>query len=68
MWFRSKRPRGPIGELIERTYDYVIASRSLQGKITMMRVVEDVESRPHKAVSFEVERDRNPGMVRTINA
>ena len=44
------------GKLIERTYGYVVASRSLQEKIRSMEVVEDFESRPHKAVSFVVER------------
>ena len=48
------RSKGPKGEWIERTYDYVIASGSLKGKISQMEVVEDVESRPHKAVSFVV--------------
>ena len=45
------------GELIERTYDYIIASRSVQEKIRNMEVVEDFESRRHKAVSFVVEGD-----------
>ena len=52
LWFQSKqmftealtaastcRSRGPNGELIERTKNYVIASRCLRGKI--MEVVED---------------------------
>ena len=52
------RSKGPNGELIERTYDYVIASHSLQGKIKKIKVMEDVESRPHKAVIFLVERDK----------
>ena len=51
------RSKGPIDELIERTYDDVIASRSLQGKVKNMDMVEDFESRPHKAVTFLVERD-----------
>ena len=46
------------GELIERTYGYVVASRSLQEKIRNMEVVEDFESRRHKAVSFVVEREK----------
>ena len=46
---RSKRPKG---EAIERTYDHVLASRILQRKIKNMEVVEDFESRPHKAVTF----------------
>ena len=32
------KSKGPKGELIERTYDYVNASRSLRGKITQMEV------------------------------
>ena len=32
--------------MIERTYDYVIASRSFQGEIRNMEVVADFESRP----------------------
>ena len=46
------------GEWIERTYDNVIASHSLKGKISQMKVVEDFGSRPHKAVSFVVKRER----------
>ena len=52
------RSNGPNGELIERPYDYVIASRSLQGKIKKMDVVEEIESRPHKAIAFLVGRDK----------
>ena len=52
------RSKGPNGECVERTYGYVIASHSLQGKIKNMEVVEDFESRPHKAVTFLVERDK----------
>ena len=54
----TRRSEGPKGELIERIYDYVIASQSLRGKITKMEVVEDFESGSHKAVSFEIERDK----------
>ena len=46
------------GEIIERAYDYVIASLSLQGRIKNMEVLEDFESRPHKAVTFLVEREK----------
>ena len=52
------RSNGPFDELNERTYDYVIASHGLQVKIKNMEVVEDFESRPHKAVIFLVERDK----------
>ena len=40
-----------------KTYDYVIASRSLKGNISQTKVVEDFESRPFRAVSFAVERE-----------
>ena len=52
------RSKGPKEEWIERTYDYVVASGSLKGKILQMEVVEDFESRPHKAVSFVVESEK----------
>ena len=55
---------GPQGELIERMFDYVIASRSLQGKFKNMEVAEDFEPRPHKAVTFLVERDKEIQEVR----
>ena len=51
------RSKGSNGELIERTYDFVIASHSLQEKIKNMEVVEDFASRPRKAITFLVERD-----------
>ena len=47
---------GPKGEPVEITFDFVIPSRSLQGQIKNMVVVEDFESRPHKA-AFLAERD-----------
>ena len=54
------------GELIESTYDYVIASRSLPGKIRNREVVGDFVSRPHKTVSFVVGKgQRIPGVART---
>ena len=52
------RSNCPKGELIERRNDHVIASRSLQGEIRNMEVVEDFEWRPHVAVSFVVERHK----------
>ena len=42
----------------KKTYDNVIACNSLKGNITQMEVVEDFESRPHKAVSFVVKREK----------
>ena len=71
MWFSSRqmfveapkevstcRSEAPKGELIERTCDCVIASQNLKRKIINMEVVEDFESRPHEAVSFVIERDK----------
>ena len=56
----TRRSKGPKkGEWIERTYDKVIGCRSLRRKISQMKVVEDFESKPHNAVSFVVERDRD---------
>ena len=48
---------------MKRTYDYVIASRSLHVKIRNVEVVEDFESRPLKAVSFVegIKQSRNGG-------
>ena len=52
------RSKGPQGDWIEKTFDYVIACNNLKGKITQMEAVEDFESRPHKAVSFVVKREK----------
>ena len=46
------RSEGPKDVWIERTYDGVVASGHLKGRISQMEVVEDVDSRPHKAVSL----------------
>ena len=54
------------GELIERTYDYAIASRSLQGEIKSMEVVVRYRSRPYKAVTFLVERDKEIQKMREL--
>ena len=57
---RSKRPNG---ELIERTYDNVIASHSFQDNVKNMEVVEYFESRPHKRRHFlRTKRERIPGV------
>ena len=53
------RSKGTKGEWIEKVYDYVIACKSLKGKFSQMKVVEDFESRPHNAVSFVVEREKD---------
>ena len=52
------RSKGPKNEWIARTYDHVIASGGLKGKVSQMEVVEDFESRTHKAVSFVVKREK----------
>ena len=52
------RSKGPEDVWIERTYDYVVASGSLKGKILLMEVVEDFESRAHKTVTFVVRREK----------
>ena len=43
---------------MEKVFDYVIACTNLKGKISDMKVIEDFESRPHKAVAFVVERGK----------
>ena len=47
----------PEWRAFERTHDHVVASQSPQGKIKNMEVVEDIVSRPRRAVSFLVGRD-----------
>ena len=46
------------GVWVEKVYDYVIACNRLKGKISKMKVIEDSESRPHKAITFVVERGK----------
>ena len=58
------RCKGQNGDLTKRTYDYVIASHRFQGKIKNMDVVEDFESRPHKAVTLLAARDKEFQMCR----
>ena len=55
--FRLAGRKGPRGEWVEKTDDHVIACNGLRRKISQMEVVEDFQSRPHKAVSF-VEREK----------
>ena len=78
LWFKEKcmfikapeqeisncRSTGPTGEKIEGSCDYVVASRSLQGKIKNMERVEDFEFRPQKAVIFLVAGDEEIQEVR----
>ena len=44
---------------VEKVYDSVIACSRLKGKISQMKVVEDFESRPLKAVTFVVEKEKS---------
>ena len=44
--------RSAKGEWVEKVYDYVTAWRSLKGIISDMQVIEEFESRPHKAITF----------------
>ena len=52
------RSKSPKGEWVEKVYDCVISCYILKGKILKMKVLEDFESMPHKAVSFVVERGK----------
>ena len=52
---------------MDKVYDYVIAYSSLKGKKSDMKVIEDFESRPHKAVTFVAERGK-AGTARAKNA
>ena len=59
------RSKNAKGEWVEKVYDYVTACSSVKGRISDMKVVEDFESRPHKAVTFVVERGKGKtGMER----
>ena len=57
------RSRSAKGEWVEKVFDYVIACSSLKRRISDMQVTQDVQSRPHEAVTFVVER-RKAGMER----
>ena len=50
------RSKNAKGEWVEKVYDCVIACSSPQGRMPDMKVTEDSESRPQKAVTFVVER------------
>ena len=52
------RSKNAQGEWVEKVDDHVIACNSLKGKISQMKVVEDFESMPHKAVSFVLLRGK----------
>ena len=51
------RSKGAKAERIEKVNDHVLPCDSPKGTISQMEVVEDFVSRPHKAVSFLVERE-----------
>ena len=57
-----------VGHSVVRTVGRTvgIASQRLQGKIKNMEVVEDFESRPHKVVTFLVDRDEEIQEVREL--
>ena len=65
---KSHKKEFPLAEAIPRTRDYVIASRSLRVKLKHMEVVDDFASTPHKAVTFQVQREKkregDPGGAR----
>ena len=61
MWAQNSK-------LVERTYDYVFASKLIMCKIENMPVVGFFESSPRKAVTFHVEKDRKTQVVRELNA
>ena len=52
LWFQ----KGQMHVIAPQRASTVTAGNSLKGKISQMNVVEDFESRPHKADSFVVER------------
>ena len=52
------RSKNAKGEWVEKVFDYVIACSSLKGKRSDMKVIEDFQSRPNKAVTFVVERGK----------
>ena len=52
------RSRSVKGERVEKVYDYVRACSCLNGRISDIQVVEDFGSRPHKAVTFVVQRGK----------
>ena len=63
--FATCRSKGPHGVLIERTYDYAIASRSFQVKIRKWKWRVDTTQ---GSLFFGRQRQRSPSMARTKNA
>ena len=47
------RSKNAKGKWVEKVYDYVKACSSLKRKNSDMKVMEDFESRPHKAVTIK---------------
>ena len=62
------RSKGAKREWFEKVYGYALACNSLQRQISPMEVVEDFESRPHKAVSFAVENAEGTCRNETIRS
>ena len=60
----TKRSKNAKGERAEKVHDYAIACCCLKGTISDVKVIEDFESRPLKAVTFIVERGK-AGMERS---
>ena len=52
------RSKNAKGKWVDKVYEYVIACNSLKREISQMKVVQDFELRPHKTVSFVVERGK----------
>ena len=53
------RSKNGKGKWVEKVYDNVIACSSPKGRISDIKMIEDFESRPHKAVTFAVERGKD---------
>ena len=53
------RSKGAKREWIEKVHDYALACNNIKRQISPMEVMEDFESRPHKAVSFVVENEND---------
>ena len=53
------RSKNAKGDWVEKVYDCVKVCSTLKGRISDMKVIVDFESRPHKAVTFVVERGKD---------